>query len=153
MDLNELLFNSKEALSLFNKWLTDNNNKLPTISLFFELTKTDNLTLFQLSNNEHSINNLINNNNNNNENKLNRVSSQQINISVKSILKNYYLLISRIHNAFLDRVINNVSGNAPQSKTIDTYLRYFDELKAMIEKALNIQDLDNSKYTINITFE
>ena len=151
MDLNELLFNSKEALNLFNKWLIDNNNKLPTISLFFELTKTDNLTLFQLSNNEHSINNLINNNNINiNQN---RDSSQQINISVKSILKNYYLLISRIHNVFLDRVINNVSDNAPQSKTIDTYLRYFDELKAMIEKALNIQDLDNSKYTINITFE
>ena len=151
MDLNELLFNSKEALSLFNKWLTNNNNKLPTISLFFELTKTDNLTLFQLSNNEHSINNLINNNNINiNQN---RDNVQQVNISVKSILKNYYLLISRIHNAFLDRVINNVSDNAPQSKTIDTYLRYFDELKAMIEKALNIQDLDNSKYTINIKFE
>lgn len=150
MDLNELLFNSKEALNLFNKWLIDNKDKLPTISLFFELTKTDNLTLFQLSNNEHSINNLINNNLNVN---INTGNNQNINISVKSILKNYYLLITAIHNTFLDRVINNVSDNVPQSKTIDTYLRYFDELKALIEKALNIQDLDNSKYTINITFE
>lgn len=161
LDLNELKFNSNNALNLFDKWKKDNPQLLPTIQLFYDLTCIDSVILFELSHKEHKLNNLIDNTNNQND-KLNTGNTQIINMSskyvdinksVNKILSDYYLLLNNIHNTFIDRVINNVPTEIPQPKIIDTYLRYFDEMKAQIEKALNMQSLDNDKYTISIKFE
>ena len=160
LDLNELKYNSNNALNQFNKWKKDNPQLLPTIQLFYDLTCIDSVILFELSHKEHKLNNLIDNNDKNdklntgNSSSINNQSKYiDINKSVNKILSDYYLLLNNIHNTFIDRVINNVPTEIPQPKIIDTYLRYFDDLKSQIEKALNMQSLDNDKYTINITFE
>ena len=109
--------------------------------LFYSITHTNELILFQLSDKAHNISKLKDNNN---------INSNQI---INEILEKYLLLLADINNIFMERVLNNFPTKNLQAKIVELYLAQFEKVKDLIKSALNIAESKNNKYSININFE